>query len=313
MFRRSQVLSLLGGAAAAAFAPARALGQTTKIRIGTQQTEAYAQPYYARDTGIFQQQGLDVEIVPFNNAAISTAALVGGSIDVAGNDVIELANAVNRGIPLVLIAGGALYRSAAPTLLLCVDKNAPIRNAKDFEGQTVAVTVLGGLSYTVTRAWLASNGADLSKIHIIELPPIEMAAALSRGTVAGATISEPSLNVAKATVRPLGKPYDVVANEFQISSWLTSRDWLSRNADTAKRLTVAFYAASRWANAHQSDSLAILEKYTKLNPDNTKGMTRARYATALPLTQLQPLLETALKYKTVERPIDLSKFIATLS
>jgi NitT/TauT family transport system substrate-binding protein len=310
MLSRAAALSFLGGAAASAVLPPPAFAQTTKVRIGTQTSEVYAEPLYGADAGIFAQQGLDVEVVQFNNAAIALAALIGGSVDIAGNDAIELANGVNHGLPLVFIAGGALYRSVAPTILFCVDKGSTIAHPKELEGQTIAVVTLGGLMYTVTRAWLAQNGADIEKIAVIELPASQLAVALSRGRIAGATIPEPALSAAKPAVRILGKPYDSVAKVFQISSWLTTRDWLSRNPETVGRVVRAIYATARWANAHQADSLRILSKYNHLNLDDTQSMTRAQYSTSLPTSQLQPLVDIGLHAKTIERPIDISKFIA---
>lgn len=312
MFRRSHALSLLGSAAAATAFPTLSNAQQIKIRIGAPVSEIYAESLYGFESGIFKQAGLDVEVMQFNNTAIATAALMGGSVDVSGNDAIELANAVNHGLPLVFIAGGALYRSVAPTILFCVEKNSSLRNVKELEGQTVAVVTLGGLMYTATRAWLAQNGADIQKIRMIELPSSQLAVGLARGTVAAATIPEPALTAARPSVRIIGKPFDAIAKEFQISSWLTTRDWIAKNPEAARRLIGAIYATARWANANQSDSLVILEKYAKLNPDDTRGMTRARYSTSLPVSQLQPLLDIGLRSKTIASPIDITKYVAAL-
>lgn len=312
MLTRSQALSLLAGTVAVGAMPKSAPAQTGKIRIGTQVTEVYAEPIFGLEAGIFKQAGLDVEVMQFNNAAVALAALIGGSIDVAGNDAIELANGVNRGLPLVFIAGGALYRSVSPTILFCVEKNSAVARPKDLEGQTVGVVTLGGLMYTVTRAWLAQNGANLDKIRIVEIPAPQLAPSLARGVIGGATIPEPALTAAKPTVRILGKPYDVVAKVFQISSWLTTRDWLNRNPELVQRLVGAMYATARWANEHQSETLAILERYAKLDPNAVRGMTRAQYSTALPQSQLQPLLNVGLKWGAVKTPIDISKYVASV-
>jgi ABC-type nitrate/sulfonate/bicarbonate transport system substrate-binding protein len=310
MVTRSRALSLLGGSAAAGILRAPAFAQSAKIRVGTQATEVYAEPIFGVEGAIFKKAGLDVEVVLFNNAAQSLAALMGGSIDIAGNDAIELANGVTRGLPLVFIAGGGLYRSVSPTILFCVDKNSPVRQAQDLEDRTIAVVTLGGLMYTVTKAWLARSGANIDKIRIIEIPAPELAVSLQRGIIAGATIPEPALTAARPTVRVLGKPYDSVADVFQISSWLTTRDWLSHNPQVARQFVDGMYATARWSNDHQDETLAILERYAKLNPDAVRGMTRAQFSTRLPQAQLQPLLDTGLKWGAVKSPVDISKYIA---
>lgn len=310
--RRSHVVSLFSGAAVAQLIPMRAGAQASKVTVGTVPTETNGQVFYAEDMGLFKQAGVDVELSYSNNLSVTMAALISGAIDITSNDMINLANAINRGAPLVVIAGGALYSSAHPATLLCVDRNSAINRAKDLEGLSVGVIKLGGISYTAVRAWLTQNGADITKIRFFELPAPEMTASLKRGTIAAAVFIEPELHEAANQVRPIGKPYDAMAKELLVNVWLTRRDWLEQNPDLAKRVVGALYAASRWANAHQDQSLGIIAKYAKLNLADLRGMVRERYATSLRTEWLQPVLDLAVQYKILDRSIDLSKVIATI-
>lgn len=314
MLDRKQVLSMLAAGAAVGAAPLGALAQAPlpKLRLGVPPFEAYAQPMYANDTGIFKKAGLDVAISLFANNAAATEALLGGSLDVAANDAISIAQAINHGFPLVILAGGALYSSAAPAMLLCIAKDSPIKTAKDFEGKSLGMLTLSGLSYTVTRAWLTQNGADVDKIHMIELPSPAMPPAIQRGTIAGAVIVEPVLSMARNDLKVLTKPYDVVAKEFQISTWISTRDWVTKNPDLAKKFVNAIYESARWANTHQTESLPIVAKYAKIDIDKLRDMARDDYATTMKPAQIQSVLDLAVKYKGLDHGIDLSKAIVTL-
>lgn len=93
-------------ATAFALSPATARAQTTLgVRIGTDPTVTYAEPYYA--------------------------AVALGAVDIGIFTVVQLAQAIGRGIPFVVVVGGAMYSSKEPTTVLCIAKASPIRTAAD--------------------------------------------------------------------------------------------------------------------------------------------------------------------------------------
>ena len=308
---RSRALGVI--AAGTAMLPRMAAAQNAPVplRVGSVPADTYAGGYYALDLGLFEKAGLNVEITPFTNGAAMAAAAAGGSIDVGIGDATELANGISRGIPFVLIAGGGVYASAAPTTTLCITKTSTIAKAADLEGQTLAVVSLVSLMSAAVKSWLTENGADITKIKFVELPFPQMPGALSRGAIQAATLSEPIMSDALAAdAKIFGKPYDAIAKQFYISDWFTTRDWLGKNPDVAKRFVGAIYDAARWANAHHDESAAILSKYTKIDVERIKRMNRSGYATDLKPGMIQPVLDTAFKYKALGAATQASAMIA---
>lgn len=302
---RRGALALL--AAAAATAPA--FGQTPRIRIGAATTESYSEPFFGLDSGIFARAGLDVEILAFSNAGQIVQAAAAGAVDVGLADMIQIAHAVNHGLPYGFFAGGSLYSTDAPTTILCVAKNGTVQTAKDLEGQTVGVVALTSISSLAVQEWLRRNGADPSLVHLFEMPSPTMAPAVTRGTVSAAFISEPMLSSAKADVRWLGKAYDAIAKHFYISAWFASRDWIAKSPAVASRLQQAVYATARWANTHHDGSAPILAKYSKIELESIRSMTRATFATSLDPRMMQPVLDLAARYQLIEKPVDARNLI----
>jgi ABC-type nitrate/sulfonate/bicarbonate transport system substrate-binding protein len=298
---RRTALGLLT-AAAAAPAAARAQGSST-IRIAAALSDPYAQPYYGLDSGMFKRAGLDVEILTFSNAGQIIQACAGGSVDIGLADMIQIANAAERGLPYRFFAGAGLYTSSAPTTVLCVAKDSPVKTAKDLNGQTVAVVALSSISSLSVQQWLKANGADISTIKIYELPFAVMAPSLQHGTVAAAFLAEPFLSTAKDQVRWLGKAYDAIAKEFYIAAWFASKDWLAANPAVAKRLQTAVYDVARWSNANHDQTAVILSKYSKLGVDRVDAMTRAVFTTSLSPNLMQPVLDIAARYDLIKQPI----------
>jgi NitT/TauT family transport system substrate-binding protein len=279
--------------------------------MGSVAADTYAGGFYALDLGLFDKAGLGVDVTPFANGAAMAAAAAGGSIDIGIGDATELANGVSRGLPFVLIAGGGMYSTTSPTTTLCVAKSSTVTKAADLEGQTVAVVSLVSLMSSGVKSWLTQNGADITKIRFVEMPFPQMPPALARGTLAAATLSEPIMSDAVAgDAKVFAKPYDAIAKQFLISDWFTTRDWLTKNPDAAKRFVAAIYDAARWANAHHDESAAILSKYTKVDVDRIKRMNRCVYATNLQPGMVQPVLDTAYKYKALETATNAGSLIA---
>jgi NitT/TauT family transport system substrate-binding protein len=308
---RKEALALIGGGVALASAAQPARAQTlTPLRIGSVAADSYAEPYYAQDLGYYTQAGLSVELSSFNNGAALAAAVIGGSIDAGVGDATEIANGVTHGVPFVIIAGSGLYDTKAPTTLLCAAASAPIATAKDLEGQVIAVISLVSLQSNALKKWLTNGGADLSKVKLVEMPFPSMGPALIRGTIAAAMLSEPLITAFGTSIKTLGKVYDAIAPHFLISQWFTTRDWLSKNPDVAKRIVRIAYDTARWANAHPDLSAPILAKYSKIDLDRIRAMKRATYATSLDPHYIQPILDTDIQFKALERPVKASELIA---
>lgn len=308
---RMQALAFGAGALFVAARPSCAQSEP-KIRMGAVATETFAEPLYAQGYGAFSRAGLNVDVALFASGGGVNEAMSGGALDVAACDPIQLTNAINHGIPYRYFAGGLLHDSDAPTTVLCVKKNGPIKAAQDLEGQAVGIVELHDLAEFSIREWMKKEGADSTKARFIELTGPSMQAAIERGTVAAAMMIEPYLSMSSAEVRVLADTYDSVASRFILNGFYARRDWLAQNADAAKKLTAALYDAARWVNTHRSESLPILVKHGKFKADKLAGVRRATYATALSPVLIQPVIDIAGEYKAVNQILPVSELIAKI-
>lgn len=304
---RARVLAL--AAAGAAAYPRAVRAQAKALRIGAATSDSYLLPYFAQEAGFFARAGIAPEITPFANSQLIVQAAAANAIDLGMADMIQLGNAYNRGLPFGFFAGAAMYSTDAPTTLLCTLKNAPLKAPKDLEGQTLAVVALTSLSSIATTEWLRQNGVDVTKVKMYELPFTEMVPALGRGTVAAALLSEPFITYGKNEIRVFAKTFDAIAKQFYIGAWFASREWAQRNPDLLKTFTATIYDASRWANAHQADTLAIMGKVAKVEVERVRGLNRVVWATALETRYMQPVLDIALNYRAIDKPIAAADLI----
>jgi NitT/TauT family transport system substrate-binding protein len=307
--RRSAWLALT----AAAFAAAQpAVAQTLPtLRLGALPADPYGEAYYGVDMGFFQKAGLNVELVPIAGSAAGAAAVVGGTLDVTVSSPLQMAEAVMKGIPFVVVASGSIYTERAPGTLLCVAKDGPIHTAKDLEGKTVALNTVRTLVHLALVAWLTRNSADPAKVSTVEISFPQMAPALERGTVAATTPSEPFLSAALKTgnVRSIANFQSAIAPRYVQTVWFATSAFVQKNPELVRRFAAALYDTAKWANAHQTESAPILAKYSKLNPDAIGAMIRAEFAEQSRPAEIQTLLDAGTKFGFLSRQVGVAELL----
>jgi NitT/TauT family transport system substrate-binding protein len=116
--------------------------------------------------GYYQQEGLDVEIVPGQSSAAVAQLLLSGRADVglAQPDPIVIQR-VKLKIPLVSFY--AVCRRA--TNRIVVNPNSPIQSVRDLKGKRIGVNDLGSGSATYLRASLKQAGMSLNDVQLLSV------------------------------------------------------------------------------------------------------------------------------------------------
>jgi NitT/TauT family transport system substrate-binding protein len=306
---RSGALALLA-AATAAPRPARAQSSAPMLRLGTNISDAFAEPWYAVDAGYLDRAGISASLQTFAGSGATATALGAGAIDLGVIDAIAVANAISHGVDFVAIAPSGLFRVANPSSVLCVDKSSTLSAPRDLAGKLISVPSLGSLTTVAIQAWLKRNNVDPAAVKFVEVPFGGVAAALAHGTVSCGYIGEPLLSEALATNAKLfSVPYLVFGPVSAINVWVTTRGWLDKNRDLAQRFVKAMYETAAWANRHTDLTAPILTKYAKMDIDRVRAMRRATYATSFDSSLIKSQLDVAAEFKAIPRAYAASEIM----
>ena len=310
MQRRRAFLSALG---AAATLPRVVRAQAAEvIRCGAPFSDTFGAPFYAKSAGAFAKAGFDFQVTSLSNAGAVAAAIAGGSLEMGIGDFVSSTNAIERGLPIELIAGCGLYLSDSPNSLVCVAKNSPIRSVHDMEGKSCSAPTLVGLTTAALKAWFSQNGVDVEKVRIVELTSSSAPAAVLRGTVDAGLLAEPYYTPVRDQYRDIGHPFDAISKEFLVSAWFASKAWVEADHERAKRAIAAIYETQRWANAHHNETLEIFAERTRMPIAELRPMLRTRYATQLVQSYVQPVIDTAAKFKLIDKAFDTTTMFPKL-
>jgi NitT/TauT family transport system substrate-binding protein len=296
-------------AAGLAAPPLRPAFAADAVRFITVASESGAAAVYASERGFFRAAGLDADVTLMQNGGSVLPAVLGGSADFGVSNPISLALAFAHGAPVACIAATVYYRSTAPTSLLMVAPNSPVRTARDLTGKTVAVNGLRNTPQLSTQAWIDKNGGDSKRVGFIEVPFLEMGEALVTGRVDAAFFAEPMLSEVRDRLRVLGDPYGAIAPQFLTGSFFTTRTYAQAHPGVVVRVARALRQAATWANANPQDTAPILARVEKLDLARVRTMARSSYAEELRAADLQPPLDVATTYGVLTAPVDARALI----
>jgi ABC-type nitrate/sulfonate/bicarbonate transport system substrate-binding protein len=147
----------------------------TSIQLSWVHTVEFAGFYEAVDKGFYAEQGLNVRLDAGGydadgNYIFPLTPVLSGATDfgVAGGDVLLSARA--SGEPVVGIA--AIYQRNPVMLVSLAEKD--IRLPQDLKGKRIGIDDPGTATYIVYRAFLASQGIDVSEVEeIVQKPPLD--------------------------------------------------------------------------------------------------------------------------------------------
>jgi NitT/TauT family transport system substrate-binding protein len=294
---RALLLALLASAVVVLPARPATTQPLPQLRIETIPFDAGSEAFYAKDMGFFSKAGLDVTVTPVGNGPAIASAVASGAIDIGFSNALSVETAYKRGLPFVFVAPAAMYASAAPTSVLMVPKDSPIKTARDLDGKTLAVNGLKNIAEYAPSLWIEQNGGDPTTVKFIEIGPTEMPAALAEHRIDAAFVAEPQITQAKSDSRILAKAYDAVGDGWMIAGYFTTRAWADQHPDVLRRFAQAMRETAAWANANPDKSADILAKYTKLDPSIVHASVRAKFGDTLTAATIQPTIDLAAHFK----------------
>jgi NitT/TauT family transport system substrate-binding protein len=295
---RHHALGLISAGIAAA-SSARTAGAATVIRVATVPVDGTALVYYAKDLNYFQDAGLELTIQNIANGGAITPAVIANEVDIGWTNVISLAAAYKRGLPVTIIAAGGMHVTGSLATQLMVRKDSTIHTASDLSGKVIGCTGLADVGQLGPEMWIDKNGGKSSTVKFIEVPFPQLPAALEQGRVDAAWLAEPFVHAAEPFSRTLATCFDAVAPRWMLGAWFTTPAYASAHRSIVESFRTVMTKTAIWANANQAQSGAILAKYSNLDPNTVKTMHRITYATRPEAALLQPAIDLAARYGTI--------------
>jgi ABC-type nitrate/sulfonate/bicarbonate transport system substrate-binding protein len=201
-------------------AACRAAEGLQKLRVAyAAVTAAFSIPWIAKEAGIFQRRGLDVELVYIAAGSRAVQTLVGGSIDIAtiGGPA---------GVDAKLAGADTVYVAIPVSRVLVFTVAAPqIQRIEEMRGKSIGVTRVGTVTDFFTRLYLRQNGLVPDRDVMIRqmggLP--EIVAGLKAGQIDGGTFGFPAVLHARAAGFRVLVDYNTAGYRYPLSTVIVTQ------------------------------------------------------------------------------------------
>jgi NitT/TauT family transport system substrate-binding protein len=274
-------------------------GKTTTIRVST--LGFCDDPIvWGIDQGIFEDNGLEIELTTVQSGAAGVSALQAGEIDVAYANPLTSLQAIDSGIDINIVSGSSLSNETSNELIVAED--SPITEASDLDGTTVALNALGGLAEILTAAWIADEG-DGAKATFVAVPFADQVTSVVNGTVQSAEVGASQAASAHddGTVRSLGNPFFDSVGEIPTSFYVANASWVTEDEDAAAAFAKAMTEVAASANdeGNDDDRFAVTAEACGSTAEDLAASAEPTYVGQLDADAVTSLVELLVEAGTI--------------
>lgn len=239
-------------------------GQTpVRLAIGGQAQMVYLPVTLAVELGYYRQQGLDVAIQDFPGGSRALEALLGASADVVAGFYDHTIQMAAEGRDLQAFVSMLRY----PGFVAVASPASKIARVEDLRGKIAGVTAPGSSSHFFLNHLLVKHGLPTDAVSITGIGATASAiAAVSRGMVDCAIMFEPAVTMVRErfpdltiladtrTAQGVRETYGV--DSYPGATLYSTRDWITRNPETARKLARAIQATLVWIHNHSAEEFS---------------------------------------------------------
>ncbi len=258
-------------------APGDAAEALQKLRVAYAAiTAAFSIPWIAKEAGIFQRHGLDVELVYIAAGSRAVQTLVSGSIDIA-------AIGGPAGVDAKLAGADTLYVAIPVNRVIVFTVATPqIQRVEELRGKSIGVTRIGTVTDFFTRIFLRQNGLVPDRDVMIRqmggLP--EIVAGLKAGQIQGGTFGFPAVLHARAAGFRVLVDYNTQGFRYPLSSVIVTEKLLRARESAVRAFLEAHIEAVHRFKTDPNFAMNVIGKYTSTADRTMLEETQRVYASA---------------------------------
>ena len=221
------------------------------VKVGVNGVSSDVPFFIAQEKGYFEEEDLDVEIVPFERGPQMVAPLAAGQIDVgAGASSASLYNAVTRDLDIRAVAdkGSMPGELEYCQVLVRTDlhEDGQVQSYSDLKGLKIAEVGRAGASGALVNAALRKGGLTYSDAEHIHISHPQMVTSFVNGAIDAAVVCEP---FATQTVE-MGAAVRISEGDYatgqQVAVLLYGASFIDDRREVAERFMRAYLKGARF-------------------------------------------------------------------
>jgi len=186
----------------------------------------------AKEKGLFDKVGLDVQLISVVNQHNTPAGLTSGSIDLGPVAPPTFILAALNGVDDVAVAGYLRNRGADSQAWLMVRDGLPFSGAASLDGKRVGMPGLKSSFDVHFRVWLLNNNIPVERVNLVEVNFPQMSGMLKTAQIDAAIAVDPfKTEIVKSGAGQIAADFmsEVTKDDAGIV-WIATREWSKSHA-----------------------------------------------------------------------------------
>lgn len=233
-------------------------------------------PFYAKEKGIFLQNGLDVDLALIDGGGKSMAALLGGSVDVAQLGGTEAMSAFVGGGEIEAVS---LFVPVSPWVLMAPGSYA---GPNDLKGKVIGVASKGGSSEVAANQAIDKLGLKLADVSIVATGSTAnlTAAMLANQVYAGPGHPPDTAALFKAGYKVI---MDLASQKVPAveNCTIVTKKFATEHKDLMQRYVDSLVQAIVAMKKDKAGTLPVMQKLLNLTDQDALGQTYDYYVTQI--------------------------------
>lgn len=222
----------------------------------------------AVEDGLFEEAGVDVTVEQGTGSGPAAQLVAGGGADMGIADATVIAQQVEAGAPLVIVAS----QNQISVISIQYLKSSGITTPGDLKGKRIAVPQGGGSGGFLFPLFLERNGLTEADVEVVNMAPTAMVPSLLQGNV-DAIVGD--VQVWAVALDDQGADWDqFIIADYGVAvpsqSMFTTQDYLNENPEGVRAVIAA--ALKGWSSA-LDDPQHAASAVKSLLPDSVESVT----------------------------------------
>ncbi len=286
-------------------------GELTAVRVAALPIAESGALWAAIDEGIFEDHGLEIEVVPAQGGANAIPALLSGDIQFAiGQPFGPIrADAQDLGVVIVGNYANSLAEGDDVNAVVALGDSGIMRPA-DLAGKKVSVNTIGAAGDLTIRKAVEDDGGDPSTIEFVEVAFPDVPAQLAAGTMDAAWAPDPfrGMVLGDGGVSVVA-PYQATIPGLSVLTNITTQALLDEDPELVADYSAAMSEALEWASENEDAVRAAIATNLEIPEEAAAGITLPTFTWDLADAGIEDLGTLAVEYAYIEAEPDFDRLL----
>ncbi len=266
----------------------RSNAESKRLALGISALSAvYAPLYIAKDSGLFEKYGLDVDVILISAGPI-VHGMIAGDVKAAGVGASRIIASNLEGSGILMLAE---TNDRMPYMLVVPPE---IKNPSQLKGKKMGVAEFGGLDDTAMRYALSQMGLNPNKdVTIIQAGGKGTRfSALQQRAIAAIVIDPPYTLEAKKLGFNFLFDFLKSSPKTVYGTLSAMGSYVKQNPEIFQRLLRALVAGVQYYKTHKAESIKIMAKYMRIDLPAKAAEMEETYEFFVKTAKCKPYIET---------------------